>query len=440
MSAQMRTQLRQEITLLAFCLLILLIIGVIIGKPWLLVSLGAVAYLWWTFYNLKRLTRWLGKQGKRVPETYGIWDDIYYQLYQLYQRQRKVKRKLTAIASRFQESTQALPYATIVLNRNMEIEWFNNAAQSMFNLIRRSDIGQRVGNLIRRPEFISYLKRSNFKEDLELDYGQCSIRITITPYGRNQYLLGAHDITQRRKLEVMRRDFTANASHELRTPLTVISGYVEALQGNADDKLKIPLQRIHEQAERMESILNDLITLSRLETQALPDKEEIIDLQSLMQQLVKEMEAYDRGGHQFEISSEPVRLLGSREELHIVLVNLTTNAIRYSEPATRVKIANKVNAEGVCITVEDQGIGIPQEHISRLTERFYRVDPGRSREHGGTGLGLAVVKHILDRHNARLEISSKPGEGSVFQCCFPASQIVKTDTAIIDGNNSQTEK
>lgn len=440
MSAQMRTQLRQEITLLAFCLFILLIIGVIIGKPWLLVSVGMAAYLWWTFYNLKRLTRWLGKQGKRVPETHGIWDDIYYQLYQLYQRQRKVKRKLTAIASRFQESTQALPYATIVLNKNMEIEWFNNAAQSMFNLIRRSDIGQRVGNLIRRPEFISYLTKSNFKEDLELDYGQCSIRITITPYGRNQYLLGAHDITQRRKLEVMRRDFTANASHELRTPLTVISGYVEALQGNADDKLKVPLQRIHEQAERMESILNDLITLSRLETQALPDKEEVIDLQSLMQQLVKEMEAYDRGGHQFEISSEPVRLLGSREELHIVLVNLMTNAIRYSEPSTRVKIANKVDAKGVCITVEDQGIGIPQEHIPRLTERFYRVDPGRSREHGGTGLGLAVVKHILDRHNASLEISSELGEGSVFQCCFPVSQIVKTDEVIIDGDNSQAEK
>jgi len=406
----------------------------------LLVSVGIVAYLWWTFYNLKRLTRWLGKQGKRVPETYGIWNDIYYQLYQLYQRQRKVKRKLTAIAGRFQESTQALPYATIVLNRNMEIEWFNNAAESMFNLIRRSDIGQRIGNLIRQPEFISYLKNSNFKEDLELDYGQYSIRITITPYGKNQYLLGAHDITQRRKLEVMRRDFTANASHELRTPLTVISGYVEAMLSNADDKLKVPLQRIHEQAERMESILNDLITLSRLETQALPDKDEIIDLQLLMQQLVKEMEAYDRGMHRFEISSEPVSLLGNREELHIVLVNLMTNAIRYSEPSTRVKVANKVDSKGVCITVEDQGIGIPREHISRLTERFYRVDPGRSREHGGTGLGLAVVKHILDRHNASLEISSEPGTGSVFQCCFPAGQIVKTDAAIIDGNTSQTEK
>ncbi len=425
----MKSQLRQDISLLIFSLLVLLIIGVIIGKPFLLVCIGLTAYIVWTFYNLNRLTKWLTKQGKHVPETYGIWDDIYYQLYQIYQRQRKAKRKLAAIVSRFQESTQALPYATIVLNRQMEIEWFNNAAENMFDLIRVTDIGQRLDNLIRIPGFINYLTRRDFKEDLEFDYGGRNIRLTITPYGNHQYLLGAHDITQRRKLEVMRQDFTANASHELRTPLTVVAGYIEALQENADEKLKIPLQRIHEQTERMESMLNDLIALSRLETQALPEKEELIDVPALMQQIVKDMTAFDRGQHNIEINCQPVKLLGSREELHIVLVNLMTNAIRYSPSSGQVTLSNTVDERGMCIAVEDQGMGIPADQIPRLTERFYRVDPGRSRDQGGTGLGLAIVKHILDRHRARLEITSVPGKGSVFRCCFPARQIAEVDAS-----------
>ncbi len=418
----MKTRLRQEITLLLTSLALLLILGLIIGHALLLVCLGMVVYLLWTFYNLKRLLKWLSEQGRHIPDTYGIWDDVYYQLYQLFQRQRKAKRKLASIVGRFQESTQALPYATIVLNQNKEIEWFNNAAKRMFDLDRGFDIGQRIDNLIRLPQFIDYLATGEFKEDLELNYNERSIRLAITPYGNNQYLIGAHDITQRQKLEVMRRDFTANASHELRTPLTVVSGYIEALQDNVDERMRIPLQRIHEQTDRMQSILNDLIALSRLETGALPKDLHKIEVAELMQQVFEDMREFDRGAHQLEIECDPADIVGNREEIRIALANLMTNAIRYSAENTRVKLSGTVLKNTVCIAIEDQGIGIPAEHIPRLTERFYRVDPGRSREQGGTGLGLAIVKHILDRHHARLEVVSELDEGSVFRCYFPVKQ------------------
>lgn len=418
----MKLRINQELLLLIAGLVFFLIIGIAVDRPLILVMAGLSAYLLWNLYNLQCLVKWLSKPGKNIPETIGIWDEIYYQLYHLYQRQRKAKKKLTAIVARFQESTQALPYATIVLNRNMEIEWFNNAAENLFNLSKTHDSGQRIDNLIRVPVFYKFLSKADFSTELEFDYNDRHIRLVVTPYGNNQYLLGAHDVTQRKKLEVMRRDFTANASHELRTPLTVISGYIEAMYENLDETMKVPFNRIREQTERMQAILDDLISLSRYETEELPDLDEHIDLEVLMQDVYKNIIDYDNGRHQINLENIPTVISGSRDEIHTALMNLLTNAVRYSADGTEIVIVTEVSEKEVCISVRDQGIGIPQEHIARLTERFYRVDPGRSREQGGTGLGLAIVKHILDRHYGHLEIESQPGYGSTFRCCFPAVQ------------------
>ena len=419
----MISALRQEINRLLFGLLLLLALGFILGQPLLPVCLGLLAYLIWTFYNIKRLIKWFTHQDKHVPETCGIWDDIFYQLYQLYRRQRKAKQKLTAILGHFQESTQALPYAAIVLNQNMEIEWFNVTAKKLFDLHKNFDIGQRIDNLIRFPTFIGYLSAEKFSDDLELDLNNRSVRLTITPYGNNQYLVGAHDITQQRKLEVMRRDFTANASHELRTPLTVISGYVEAMQDSIEPKLQQPLQHILQQTERIESLFNDLMALSRLETSDLPSIVDRVEIEPLMQQVYNEIKLLDHNKHQLTIQSIPANISGNSEDIRTALVNLMTNALRYSPDNTAIRLSNTVNENEICIMVEDQGIGIAEEHIPRLTERFYRVDPGRSREQGGTGLGLAIVKHILDRHHARLDIESNrvnsEYNGSIFRCYFP---------------------
>ena len=414
----MNAALRQEIEIFIAGLALALLLGVFSGHIAGFLITGLGLYILWNFYNLKRLTQWLSSPSKQLPETIGVWDEVYYQLYQLYRRQRKAKRKLASILTRFQESTQALPYATIVLNKDKEIEWFNTAARKMFNLSSGQDIGQRIDNLVRLPKFMNYIKKEKFGEPLELEINQQQVRLTITPYGNGQFLLGAHDITQRKKLETMRRDFIANASHELRTPLTVIAGYLETIEGVSDEKLRLPLQRIQEQADRMQVILEELIALSKLESSEEPENIEAVDLGELVETVYREALSMDQGRHNIEKQVVTAVVQGNREELRTVLSNLATNALRYSAEGTTVRIYSMSSGPYTGFGVADEGIGISYEHVHRLTERFYRVDPGRSREQGGTGLGLSIVKHILDRHGARLSIKSKPGEGSVFECLF----------------------
>jgi len=415
----MNSALRQEIELFVTGLTLALLLGFINGNTLFWLVSGLIIYVIWNFYNLKQLTKWLSSPGKHTPETIGVWDEIYYQLHHLYQRQRKAKRKLTSIVTRFQESTQALPYATIVLNKDKEIEWFNNAAKKMFGLSSGYDIDQRIDNLIRIPSFVQYINKGKFKNSLEFEYKKKNVLITITPYGNGQYLLGGHDVTQRNMLDAMRRDFIANASHELRTPLTVIAGYIEASQEIADEKMQLPLERIQEQADRMQNLLEELISLSKLESSEDLDDIEEVDVVELVKEVCDQSVQLDQGQHKIEITTEPVTITGDREELRVAFSNLMTNAVRYSAEKTVIRLYCKQHDMYSAVGVEDQGIGISYEHRYRLTERFYRVDPGRSREQGGTGLGLAIVKHILDRHGARLSIKSEPGKGSVFECQFP---------------------
>ena len=240
----------------------------------------------------------------------------------------------------------------------------------------------------------------------------------MTEYGNNQYLLGGHDETQRHKLDEMRKHFISNASHELRTPLTVIAGYIEAAQEGAEDRLKVPLSRMHEQTERMQRLIEELISLSKLETRELPEDPGDIKVADLLKEVYKDALEYDRDRHNIELVTEDVTVVGDEDELRIAFSNLVINAIRYSAEGTTIKFYCNRRDASVVVGVEDRGIGISEEHIRHLTERFYRVDPGRSREQGGTGLGLAIVKEILDRHDARLSIKSEPGHGSIFECVF----------------------
>jgi len=414
----MNNALRQEIEILLSGLLFALLIGFFAGNIlfWLLIAL--TAYCVWNFYNLARLAKWLSNPGKHIPETIGVWDEIYYQLYHLYLRQRRAKRKLSSILARFQESTQALPYATVVLNEDKEIEWFNSAAKRMFDLSSGYDVGQRIDNLIRIPKFTQYINKNKFKKPLEFEFKDRNILVTMTEYGNNQYLLGGHDETQRHKLDEMRKHFIANASHELRTPLTVIAGYIEAVQEGAEDRMKVPLSRMQEQTERMQRLLEELISLSKLETRELPEDPGDIKVADLLKEVYKDALEYDRDRHNIELVTEDVTVVGDEDELRTAFSNLVINAIRYSAEGATIKFYCSRRDASIVVGVEDQGIGISEEHIRHLTERFYRVDPGRSREQGGTGLGLAIVKEILDRHDARLSIKSEPGHGSIFECVF----------------------
>ncbi len=423
--------LKRELALLLTWIFFMLVTGLVYGSVFVFLFTSLLVYLVWTLYNLNKLSKWLANPSKQTPEVIGIWSNVYYQLSQLYKRQRKARRKLTSILNRFQKSTQALPDATIVLNKSNEIEWFNPAASQMFNLQTGIDVGKRINHVIHFPKFVSYLIKKDFKKPLKFSLGQKKIILGITPYGDGQYLISARDITTLSQIDDIRRDFISNASHELRTPLTVMSGYIEFLYHNADEGTKIPLEKIQQQTVRMDKIITELIDLAKLESAAAVDFTNRVDIKTLLNDVYKEALSLDQSKHHIELATEAedpdnepaLNLYGSYEELRMAFSNLLTNAIRYTPETKVIKLFSSSHKTGISIGVQDQGVGISYEHIPRLTERFYRVDEGRSREQGGTGLGLAIVKHVLDRHNATLRILSEPAKGSTFSCEFPLSCI-----------------
>ncbi len=419
----MTAGLRRELISLALWLVFMLGTGWLVGQVVAFMLAALAMWLSWYLYQINRLLVWLGKPSRQVPEARGVWDEVYYQLYNLYKRQRKARKKLTSILARFQSSTEALPYATIVLDKNNRIEWFNPAAKNLFELSSNADIGQRIDNLVRLPVFVQYLNARQYDEPLEFDYMQRKLRMNITPYGSGQFLLTARDVTSRRKLDDMRRDFISNASHELRTPVTVIAGYLEALSDNVDEATRKPLQKIQQQTRRMQTIIDDLIELARLESPVDESGLDVVDANAVLGDVYQEAAGIDQGRHRLDLrqqdSDAPSEITGHYNEVRTALLNLVTNAIRYTPENGRITLFLESDEQTVMLGVEDNGPGIAYEHIPRLTERFYRVDAGRSREQGGSGLGLAIVKHILDRHNASLFVRSKSGKGSQFRCDFP---------------------
>ncbi len=410
---------QRELVFLFTWLLFMLTLGAIFDLAMPALFMALIAYVLWNLYNLSRLLKWLHKPSKNTPEAMGVWDDVFFQLHNQHKRQKKSRKKLTKMLKRFQKSTQALPYATVVLNENNEIEWFNLASKSLFGFRTSLDIGQRIDNLIRQPEFIKYITKKDFDKPLEFEHLNKIILLNLTRYGKGQTLISARDITLRMQLDEMRRDFISDASHELRTPLTVMAGYIEVLQDNVDEKNAFPVDKIFQQTQRMEKIITELIELAKLETSVAVDVITPIDINSLLNEVFAEAQAFDNDKHKLELEFEDVPVCGNYEEIRVAVSNLLTNAIRYTPDEGSIKLSTSRDDSGSYIHVEDNGAGIAYEHLSRLTERFYRVDDGRSREKGGTGLGLAIVKQILDRHGAQLLIDSQPGKGSRFSCFFP---------------------
>ena len=253
------------------------------------------------------------------------------------------------------------------------------------------------------------------------------MRCSSIAFGESQKLLLSRDVTQADRVETMRRDFVANVSHELRTPLTVLVGFLETVR-----ELKLDPQRtrdylgmMQEQAARMHRIIEDLLALSQLES-APPPAAERVRVLPLLRRLRSDAQAVSAGRHRIVLDGQPtVDLLGSDAELASAFGNLVTNAVRYTPAGGEIRIEWREDPDGAArFAVADTGVGIAPEHLPRLTERFYRVDRSRSRETGGTGLGLAIVKHALARHQAILEIESRPGVGSRFTVKLPPQRAL----------------
>ena len=326
-----------------------------------------------------------------------------------------------------------MPDAVVILSGQDEIDWANDVAGPLLGIHYPRDAGLRLGNLIRDPEFLEYLRRGDFKEPLILDMSvdpPQQVTIQIFPYGDSQKLVMGRDVTHLARIEQMRRNFVANVSHELRTPLTVLGGYVETLQQIPcidPDELRKHLRTMAEQAVRMQRLVDDLLALSRLETTPPHRHDETVDIPALIASL-REFAEVVSGKHAHQITVEvnsALSLRGSREELYSAFSNLANNAIRHTPPGGAIALRWQEAAGGARFSVTDTGEGIAAEHLPHLTERFYRVDTARSRATGGTGLGLSIVKHVLVRHEARLDIESRAGQGSTFTCIFPASRVVR---------------
>lgn len=422
-----------EVARIVGLVVVALVLGWLSGHLLLFLWLGTLGYLITHLVFIQRLEHWLRTGAGPPPRGgIGIWSEIFYQLQRMRQIHWRRKRTITQYLHRFRELTAAMPDATVVLRIGGEIEWFNEAAGRMLGLRSPQDAGQRIGNLVRHPGFVQHLRAKRYSDPIEFPspvQAGMTLSVSIVPYGHEQLLLVARDVTRLHRLEHTRRDFVANVSHELRTPLTVIGGFIESLgdwEQSLSSDARHSLQLMEDQTRRMRHIVDDLLLLSRLETDERPARQEVVYVPALVQLLYAEATSLSGGKHDIsaEVQSD-LLLRGAEEELHSAFANLVSNAVRYTPAGGRVRLRWFADARGAHFQVEDSGEGIAPQHIPRLTERFYRVDVGRSRQTGGTGLGLAIVKHVLERHQAQLRIESTLGQGSCFACDFPVSLIVK---------------
>jgi len=423
---------RSELVTAGFFALLLIALG--LGTGYLIPFLwgGLTLYLGWHLYQLYRFTRWLAKP-KRHPRPYlfGIWRPLMQRVDELSGRGQKRKRKLSRMLSGFLESTGALPDATLVLNDEGRLDWWNSVAAEFLGLDRKRDKGALIDDLISDPVFLNYLHAGHYGRPLQMPApvnANISLEVRVVPYGKGKRLLQARDITRLHQLEIVRRDFVANVSHEIRTPLTVVHGYVETMLESSEAFLgpwKRILSQMQIQTLRMQRIVDDLLLLSRLETRRSNEGQGVVGVYPLLRVIVEgARQLSGDSGHQVSLDAdERLRLVGNSHELESAFANLVYNAVRYTPPGGEIRIRWWLSGSGPCFSVTDSGIGIAPEHIPRLTERFYRVDVGRSRESGGTGLGLAIVKHVLTRHDGKLVVESEPGKGSIFTCRFPHDRV-----------------
>ena len=403
--------------------------GLIFGRLdlWLVAVLGG--YLLMQLSSLYQLHRWLRhRKEEDPPDLGGVWGDVVALVGRAYKRKNFHKRRIQQLLREFRRLTAAMPDGVVLLSQDFEIIWFNRTAAQLLGLKRKADFGMRIENLVRQPEFARYLRTAPQATPVVISYGPADDRylaLQVIPAG-DQLLMLARDITRESRLEAMRKDFVANASHELRSPLTVINGYLDQL---ADDPglepvWRAPIEEMRRQAERMRLIVEDLLELSKLEASGKEAPLDPVDIGGMLALLRKEVLGREFAPREVTLKLDsPARLLGSEAELHSIASNLITNAVKYTPEEGSVAIRWWVDAQGGHLSVKDTGIGIPEEHLPRLTERFYRVDRGRSRKSGGSGLGLSIVKHALQRHGGRLTIDSIEGRGSVFTCHFPPKRV-----------------
>ncbi len=438
-----------------FSSFVLLISGATLGYFWaqsqelqttfyLVVGSLVGAMLWWFWDAIRglRVVYWL-RYGDlaEVPNTFGLWGTVVDRTRRLLRERDRAFNASEQRLKDFLSAIQASPNGVVLLDENFQIEWCNLTAAFQLGIQPERDLAQRIGNLVRDPIFSAYMTTSDVAEPIVIEgrgkNPNMPLRISIQrhPYGEGKQLLITRDVTVVEQAEAMRRDFVANVSHEIRTPLTVLAGFVETLQTlklTTEEQDKY-LALMASQSHRMQSLVDDLLTLSRLEGSPIPGFTTSLALSNLMEACQSEAQQLSKLLSQEKIAQvivfetdpevENHLVLGEPRELQSALSNLVSNAVRYTPQGGRIEVHAFLSTDGnLNLQVKDTGPGIPPEHLPRLTERFYRVDRSRSRESGGTGLGLAIVKHVMQRHGGQLQITSTAGQGSCFNLVFPPTR------------------
>ena len=410
------------------------VLGLAIGHLQEFIMVGLVVYGVWTVAQMVTLRQWLegGARTDDAPEYLGLADQHVSCIVDIQKEYMDRQDSLEEFVGQFNEMIAALPDAVVVLKVSGEIQSFNRAAHDLLQINPASDVHSRITQLFRDPSFNDYFHAGQYDEPLEVhgsEVGGKELSIRIIPFGQDRLLLIAQDMSQAARVYAMRRSFISNASHEMRTPLTVILGYLETLSEHPTlpKECRIAVHSAGLQAQRMKQLVEDLLALSSIESTASVAKESsVVPVPSVVMEVVKEVRLSPGvAAHDIRARIETdAGLKGDLREIHSIVSNLVNNAVKHTEPGTDIQVIWKLGDGGSAqLTVSDTGQGIAPEHIDRLTERFYRVDAGRSREKGGTGLGLSIVKHVVERHEGQLKISSELGQGTCVTCSFPAKRL-----------------
>ncbi len=362
----------------------------------------------------------------------GLWRPLATATLRVQRRERKRKRQLDRARARFLEFTEAVPDGALLLDEQFRLLWWNSAAARRFHLESPAHQGLDFDALLPDVPLRDLAHRGEVGS-LRVDNHASGrlLELRVVRSSKRKHLLLVRDVTELEEVDRMRRDFVSNVSHELRTPLTVLSGYQETLAGDQQPngvELRDIFESMGQQTQRMRRLVEDLLLLSRLESERTLQSPQPVPLAPLLTRLRDDARTLGDGAtHEVVLECETgLTLLGSEAELTSAFANVVFNAIHYTPPDGRITIRARRAGQGAAvIQVSDSGIGIPAEHLPRVTERFYRVDVSRSRATGGTGLGLAIVKHALTRHQATLEILSREGQGTVVSMRFPPLRVVR---------------
>jgi two-component system phosphate regulon sensor histidine kinase PhoR len=403
---------------------------------WAVLCTGLVIMILVSAVQLEQIARWVRNLNAPPPPSVGPWNEVLAPIYRRLKKDREQIDDLNRHVDAIMMAAEALPDGAITLDEGMNVTWCNQTACEHTGLNLQTDKGHSVFNIVRDPLFLRYARQSTWPAPqllhLSLEGQDKAILVQLTRYGLGQFLLVTRDVTQMEKLETTRKDFVANVSHELRTPLTVLLGFLETLHDMPEGSLtREQNQHYHslmlEQAQRMQAIVADLLTLSTLESSPTAEGEPV-PVSRLINTALQQARILSNGQHVFVVNiAENLSVRGIETELASAVSNLLTNAVRYTPKDGTITVSWYETEQGMaCYSVQDTGIGIAANDIPRLTERFYRVDRGRSRSTGGTGLGLAITKHVAMRHNAELTIQSRYGAGSLFSLLFPRARVVRT--------------